>query len=202
MHQAVYKHEPPTQRGKVRRDQIISAATELFNERGFHATGIDDIGAASGITGPGIYRHFAGKDEILIAVFDRIWMMLKEAIDASRSLDASDAIDYLIERHVKLSVERRAEFTLLADDLKFLPADYQDLARRNHTTYRNAWADVIAKARPQISNEEAQLMTSAAWRISSGIGVAIDAVSLDRAEVESILTTMTRSAIYGVSSDG
>jgi hypothetical protein len=58
------------------------------------------------------------------------------------------------------------------------------------------------KARPRISNEEAQLMTSAAWRISSGIGVAIDAVSLDRAEVESILTTMTRSAIYGVSSNG
>jgi AcrR family transcriptional regulator len=201
VHQVVYKHEPPTQRGKVRRDQIISAATELFNERGFHATGIDDIGAASGITGSGIYRHFAGKDEILIAVFDRIWMMLKEAIDASRLLDASDAIDYLIERHVKLSVERRAEFTLLADDLRFLPADYQDLARMNHTTYRDAWADVIVKARPRISHEEARLMTSAAWRLSSGIGAAIDALSLDRAEVESILTSMTRSAIYGVSSD-
>ncbi len=178
MEQAVYTHEPPTRRGRARRDQIIAVATELFQQRGFHATGIDEIGSAAGITGPGIYRHFAGKDEILIAVFDRIWMMLKEAIDSSRLLEANEALDFLISRHVHLSVEHRAEFTLLAHDLRFLPAGYQALARKNHATYRDTWTNLITEIRPMLTLEEAQLMTSSAWRLSSGIGDTIDESNL------------------------
>ena len=198
MELAVYTHEPATQRGKDRRDQIIAVATELFHERGFHATGIDEIGLAAGITGPGIYRHFAGKDEILIAVFDRIWMMVKEAIDASHLLTATDALTCLIARHVQLSVDHRAEFTLLAHDLRYLPADYQTLARMNHGTYRDTWANAIVVVRPTVSLEEARLMTSAAWRMSSGIGDTIDRSSLDRENVESLLVAMTTDAVWGV----
>ena len=197
MHQTVYTHEPPTQRGKDRRDQIIAVATELFNERGFHATGIDDIGAAAGITGPGIYRHFASKDGILIAVFDRIWMMVKESIDESRSLEARDALDYLIARHVRLSLDHRAEFALLTHDLRFLPEQYQEMARKNHATYRDAWAHLIVDLRPTASVEEARLVTSAAWGLSSGIGRTIDESDLGDGRVVPLLQAMTRDAVYG-----
>jgi AcrR family transcriptional regulator len=71
VHQAVYAPEPPTKRGKDRRDQIIAVATELFHERGFDATGIDDIGAAAGITGPGIYSHFNGRAVSLLEAMTR-----------------------------------------------------------------------------------------------------------------------------------
>ena len=47
----------------ARRDPRRSG--ELFHERGYHATGMDDIGAEAGISGPAIYRHFKGKEEIL-----------------------------------------------------------------------------------------------------------------------------------------
>src|SRR4051794_39657544 len=52
-------------RRSSRREQILAAAATLFRERGYDATGIDDIGAAVSITGPGVYRHFASKEEIL-----------------------------------------------------------------------------------------------------------------------------------------
>jgi AcrR family transcriptional regulator len=200
--QAVFTREPPTLRGRERRDRIIAAATDLFYERGFHPTGIDDIGSAAGITGPGIYRHFAGKDEILIAVFDRIWMMLKEAIDSSRLLEAGDALEYLISRHVQLSVDHQAEFALLAHDLRFLPSDYQALARMNRATYRDTWANLIVSVRPTVTREEAQLMATSAWRLSSGIGNAVDESGLDRNRVESILEAMTRDAVYGAIANG
>jgi AcrR family transcriptional regulator len=197
MQQVAYTHEPQTVRGKTRRDLIIAAATELFHERGFHATGIDDIGSAAGITGPGIYRHFASKDEILIAVFDRIWMMLKEAIDASGLLDPKDALDYLTSRHVWLSVEHRAEFALLAHDLRFLPANYQALARMNRATYRDTWANLIVAIFPAVTVEQARLASSSSWRLSSGIGNTIDELGLDAESAESLLVRMTRSAISG-----
>ena len=48
-----------------RRTQILSEAAILFAERGFHGVSVHDIGAACGISGPAIYRHFAGKDDLL-----------------------------------------------------------------------------------------------------------------------------------------
>ncbi|MFE7838783.1 TetR/AcrR family transcriptional regulator [Streptomyces sp. NPDC057474] len=49
----------------TRREQILKEAARLFAERGFHGVGVDEIGAAVGISGPGLYRHFAGKDAML-----------------------------------------------------------------------------------------------------------------------------------------
>lgn len=197
MQEAARTREPPTQKGRDRRDQIIAAATRLFNERGFHATGIDDIGSAAGITGPGIYRHFASKDEILIVVFDRIWMMLKERIDASRDMKGEAALDYLIASHVHLSVEHRSEFALLAHDLRFLPGEYQALAQMNHATYRDTWAEAIVAFSGTVPLEEARLITGAAWRLSSGIGDAIYESSMGSGHIESLLEGMTRDAVYG-----
>src|SRR5882757_5639613 len=48
-----------------RREQILAAAAELFAHSGFHGVGIDDIGAAVGISGPALYRHFRSKDAML-----------------------------------------------------------------------------------------------------------------------------------------
>ena len=41
-----------TKRRPYRRDEILAAAVKLFHERGYHATGMDDIGAEAGISGP------------------------------------------------------------------------------------------------------------------------------------------------------
>ena len=41
-------------------------------ERGFHAVGIADIGAAAGVSGSAIYRHFRSKQEILAALLDPV----------------------------------------------------------------------------------------------------------------------------------
>ena len=48
-----------------RRELLLRAAADLFAARGFHDVGMDDIGAAAGITGPGVYRHFASQQALL-----------------------------------------------------------------------------------------------------------------------------------------
>lgn len=44
-----------------RRFQLLAAAERLFAERGFLAVRLEDIGAAAGVSGPAIYRHFPTK---------------------------------------------------------------------------------------------------------------------------------------------
>ena len=48
-----------------RRAQILAAAAERFARYGFHGVSIDDIGAAVGISGPALYRHFRSKEAML-----------------------------------------------------------------------------------------------------------------------------------------
>lgn len=65
------RHSPwPTAAEKEReraekRDAVLHAAVQSFNERGFHATSLDDVAASLNVTKPTIYHYFANKDEIL-----------------------------------------------------------------------------------------------------------------------------------------
>lgn len=50
--------------------RLIEAALELFSDRGYEGTSVDQIATAVGIKAPSIYAHFKGKEEILQAVID------------------------------------------------------------------------------------------------------------------------------------
>lgn len=133
----------PTARGRRRREQIVDAATELFDQQGFHATSIDDIGAAAGISGPGLYRHFGSKDDLLIAVFDRIWDRLRPAVENAADLPAEEALALLVDAHVDLAVDDSAALMLLIRELRNVPEGYQRAAARNHARYVDAWVRPI-----------------------------------------------------------
>jgi AcrR family transcriptional regulator len=69
----------------ARRRQILDAAAGCFARNGFHATSMTDIQAAAGLSTGGVYRHFAGKDDIIVAltsrVVDRMAERLRETAD-------------------------------------------------------------------------------------------------------------------------
>src|SRR3954447_25974979 len=98
-----------TERGTVRRRPggrravILTAALELFSRQGYQETGIDEIGAASGVSGPAIYRHFGSKQELLAAAF-------MDSFDRRRSqihdrLDGVTAAEERLELLVRDTVE-------------------------------------------------------------------------------------------------
>src|SRR5215207_7558175 len=89
-----------------RRAALLSAAATLFAERGYAGVTIEDLGAAVGVSGPAVYRHFPGKAGMLAAIL----------LDASRTLldgaervlaetsDADEALHALIRFHVEFAV--------------------------------------------------------------------------------------------------
>src|SRR5271166_1320158 len=52
----------------ARRDQILSAAKRCFLRDGFHATSMQDLFAEAGLSSGAVYRYFASKDEVIIAI--------------------------------------------------------------------------------------------------------------------------------------
>ena len=97
-----------TPRGRLRRQQILDAAAELVAAKGFHAVGVAEIGAAAGVTGPAIYRHFANKQELLVALLEQVVDQLLDGARAvlRRTHDPDQALDALDPRPRRLRPAR------------------------------------------------------------------------------------------------
>ena len=53
-----------------RRTQLLDAANEVFTSRGYHATAMDDIADAAGVSKPVLYQHFSSKLDLYLALLD------------------------------------------------------------------------------------------------------------------------------------
>jgi TetR/AcrR family transcriptional regulator, repressor of fatR-cypB operon len=71
--------------------EILRAGLKLFSERGLAATSIRDIADESGYSNPALYKHFAGKDELALYLFEtchaRVWTRLAGALDSAAAFD-------------------------------------------------------------------------------------------------------------------
>lgn len=72
-----------------KRQALLLAAVRMFNERGFHATSLEDVAASLGVTKPVIYHHLGNKDQVL---FECVRMGLQElqlGAEQARATDGS-----------------------------------------------------------------------------------------------------------------
>ena len=85
--------DAPNRRSQLKSDrrlQLLSAAERLFAERGFLAVRLEDIGAAAGVSGPAIYRHFPNKESLLVELLVGISTRLLAGARQVRN-DSADA---------------------------------------------------------------------------------------------------------------
>ena len=87
-----------------RRSQLLRLATEVFTEKGYQATSMDDIATAAGVTKPVLYQHFRSKETLYVEVLDVIGeAMLVEVRDmAGRGGDAEDRVRLGLRRFYEL----------------------------------------------------------------------------------------------------
>jgi AcrR family transcriptional regulator len=186
-----------TVRGQRRREAVLDAAAALFLEHGFHGTSVDDLGAAAGISGPGLYRHFASKDALLMAVLDRLWSQLKPALDRIPVLPPAEALDVLLEAHLDLALGQPDAVVLLIRELRHLPDDYRARSRRNHRRYVDAWAAAIQGVHPDLELDEARTVTLAVHGVidSAALRPLVLTDGLSREAHRALLARLARSVL-------
>ncbi|WP_448620610.1 SACE_7040 family transcriptional regulator [Geodermatophilus sp. URMC 65] len=131
-----------------RREQILRAAAQLFAERGSRAVGVDDVGAAVGVTGPAIYRHFASKDAMLAEMLLRISERLLEggtARVAAAGDDPMAQLRTLIAFQVEFALDNPALITVHDRDLGSLADEDAAQVRRLQRRYVEVWVDVLGR---------------------------------------------------------
>ncbi|WP_299960412.1 TetR/AcrR family transcriptional regulator [uncultured Modestobacter sp.] len=137
-----------------RREQILRAAAQLFAERGSRAVGVDDVGAAVGVTGPAIYRHFASKDamlaEMLLRISERLLAGGTERIAAAGDSPV-DQLRALVDFQVDFALDNPALITVQDRDLGALSDPDARRVRQLQRRYVEEWVAVLARLHPEAS---------------------------------------------------
>jgi AcrR family transcriptional regulator len=178
-----------------RRDQILVEAARLFAARGFLGVGIDEIGAAVGISGPGIYRHFASKEEILVTLLVGINETLHEGGEGlAKHFRGIPLLDELIAFHLNFSLIYSDLIVLHKRELNNLEPASREEVRRLQRAYAAIWVGAILESCSEMDEQEAQLRTQACRGLlnatphmnTSAIG----------SEARDLLVAMARAALY------
>jgi AcrR family transcriptional regulator len=157
---------PDTRRRRdpERRERILTAAARLAAGRGFHTVGLADIGAQAGIVGSGIYRHFASKDALLVALLDRGMDRLADGAAAILASvpDGHAALSALVRDHIAVSIEDRAVLAVYHREIYTLPEEDRRRLRRRQRHYVEEWVHLLAPLRRDLADGELRLTVHAA----------------------------------------
>ncbi len=153
-----------------RREQVLAEATALFAQRGFHDVSMEDIGAAAGIAGPSVYRHFPSKAALMVAIGHRAADRL--ALAAERALQAPDersALRRLAESYVHTILHTPELLVSFSADRVTMPdRDKADLLRVQRD-YVAQWVTLLSAIRPSLPPREAKITVHAALTIANDL---------------------------------
>jgi AcrR family transcriptional regulator len=136
-----------------RERQILDAAAALFYEKGFHGVGVDEIGQRVGISGPALYRHFAGKDEILATLFNEA----VEALIAATGVVYTDPhrdLERLVRHHVEFALDHRHLVNVYEREEKSLAEPWKQHFLRRQRHYAGRWEEALRRCFPETPDEQ------------------------------------------------
>jgi AcrR family transcriptional regulator len=194
---------PRSRRKSDRRLQLLAAAERLFAERGFLAVRLEDIGAAAGVSGPAIYRHFPNKESLLVELLagssTRLLAGAREV--RSRGTDAAAALDGLIDFHLDFALGEPDLIRIQDRDLAYLPAAAERQVRRAQRLYVEVWVGVLRELEPGLAETDARLMAHAVFGLLNSTPHSLRPADGKAARSRAVMRAMTVAALtVGVSS--
>jgi AcrR family transcriptional regulator len=147
-----------------RREKILLAAGEQFARRGYHAVSLADIGAAAGIVGSGIYRHFTSKSAILVALLEQVMdrLLAEAAAIMATEPDGERQLAALVRGQVAFAVDDRYLVRLYQREVHTLPEGDRRRLRRLQRHYVEEWVHLLAEQRPGLDDGQARAVVHAA----------------------------------------
>ncbi|GAA5167381.1 TetR/AcrR family transcriptional regulator [Pseudonocardia eucalypti] len=151
-------------RDPARRERILTSAATLIAERGYHPVTMADIGAAAGIVGSGIYRHFESKNAVLGALADRVMerLLAEAAAAVEHAADPAEALAALVAGQIDFVLDERPLLVVyLREQLTLREADRRR-SRRMQRQYIERWVDLLVRLRPELTEVAARVAVHAA----------------------------------------
>ena len=135
-----------------RRSALLRAAATLFAQSGFNGVSIEDLGAAVGVSGPAVYRHFSGKQAVLAALLIDV---SEDLVAGGRTVvtettDAAAALGDLVRFHVDFALSNPEVIRVQDRDLDSLVESERHRVRLLQREYVELWVEVLHRVHPAV----------------------------------------------------
>jgi TetR/AcrR family transcriptional regulator, cholesterol catabolism regulator len=127
------------------KDEILSAAAQIFSQKGFHAASMQDIAQAVNLQKASLYYHVSSKQEILLALLDRALDLLIQDIQqvVSRPLTADQKIRQAMVAYLSAILAHRDLASVLLLEHRSLEPQYQAQHMVNRDRFEQLWRDMV-----------------------------------------------------------
>ncbi|CAJ1585815.1 TetR/AcrR family transcriptional regulator [[Mycobacterium] wendilense] len=155
-----------------RYEAVLQQSLVLFDKQGYHETSMGQIAAAVGIPTSAIYRYFAGKQDILSAVFhrgaDRVSAELASVLAGVG--DPTEALRRLVGAYVASSfASPELAYVYYTERVNLSAAD-QDMLRNVQRATIDSWVRLLVSVRPEVTQGEARFLVQAAMALVIDLG--------------------------------
>ncbi|TFD58745.1 TetR/AcrR family transcriptional regulator [Cryobacterium suzukii] len=178
-----------------RRAALLSAAGTLFAQSGFNKVSIEDLGAAVGVSGPAVYRHFNGKQAVLAALLIDVSEDLVAGGDAvvSATTDAAGALQGLVRFHVQFALSNPDVIRVQDRDLDSLAEAARHRVRLLQREYVELWVHVLKRVHPEVDLALLRIRAHATFGLLNSTPHSARASS--KAAVRALLEEMALAAL-------
>ncbi|MFE7717456.1 TetR/AcrR family transcriptional regulator [Nocardia rhizosphaerihabitans] len=146
-----------------RRALFIEAGLTVFAEKSFANSSLTDVCAAAGLSRRQFYEQFAGREELLVAVYDTVQGKARDAVAAALAAAETDDLRALIDAAV------RAYTTAITDDIRCAKVAFVEIVgvspaiEEHRAQVRDRWGEVVAAI---AAGREGVRVPPGGWRVS------------------------------------
>ncbi|MFL4473587.1 TetR/AcrR family transcriptional regulator [Paeniglutamicibacter sp. MACA_103] len=181
-----------------RRQDLLAEATRLFAIRGYAGVSLEDLGAACGISGPAVYRHFSGKSAVLIALLVGV---SQDMVDGGRKVTdaggtAAETLTRLIAFHTDFALARPDIIQVQDRNLETLPAAELQLVRKLQREYIGMWTEQLHQIHPGETNAVIRFRAHAAFGLLNSTAHSAHSPRTSKAGLRRLLNQMAASALF------
>jgi AcrR family transcriptional regulator len=182
---------------------LLAAAARLMADRGYHGVTINDIGAAAGVSGPAVYKHFPSKQamltELLVGISERL--LAEGTARAAAAADPDGALDALVRWHVSFALDSPELIRVQDRDLASMDESAARLVRRLQRRYVEVWVAQLRARDVGLAEDAARAAVHATFGLlnSTPYSATGSAARLGRARMADLLHRLGLAVLHAAS---
>ncbi|MGO2541401.1 MAG: SACE_7040 family transcriptional regulator [Specibacter sp.] len=188
-----------TQAKANRRSALLNSAASLFARRGFNGVSIEDLGAAAGVSGPAVYRHFDGKQALLgallVGVSEDLLTGGRAVLEATP--DADTSLRALVAFHVDFALTKPDVIRVQDRDFDSLGAADSAAVRSLQRAYVELWVGVLGRLFPERGSAVCRLQAHAIFGLINSTPHSVHIQGSQDATAREVLEAMAWSGLTG-----
>jgi AcrR family transcriptional regulator len=168
----------------------------LFAARGYSGVSLEDIGAAVGVSGPAVYRHFSGKQALLGAVLVKVSEDLVSGGSrvAAASQTADERMRALVGFHVGFALGNADVIRVQDRDLAHLAEEDRAEVRRLQREYIDLWISALSPIHGAPA-DELRLRVQACFGLINSTPHSTRSATRSKTSTAAILSAMAHAAL-------